>query len=111
MPVKKIEDALPRCDEGLGKLRIRSLPDDDQQRHLMFNDCRQFVGLVANAAIMGDGYPATCANLFKPDRVRAIVCEVVCMSLDPQTGGGKYFWKALSEIAVGEEDAIHAARS
>jgi len=33
------------------------------------------------------------------------------MSFHPQTGGGKYFWKAFSEIAVSEEDAIHAARS
>ena len=57
--------ALARCNKRLGKIGRASwgLPDHDQQRHAMFNDGRQFVWLVADAAIVGDGHPASPADL------------------------------------------------
>jgi hypothetical protein len=37
--------------------------------------------------------------------------EVICVPLHMQTGGGQNFRKAFSKVAVGEENATHAARS
>lgn len=87
------------------------MPDNDQQADAMLNDRRQFVGLVADAAIMSDGCPPASADLFKPDGVGTVVREVVQVAFDLQTGGGQNFRKAFSEVSIGKKDAAHATRS
>ena len=108
---QKAEDAVFRCDEGMGKLRIGRVPNHHQQGNAVLDDCREFVGFVADAAVMGDCYPTTLADFLQPDRVGAIVREVIRMPLYVQTCGGQDFRKAFSEVAISEENAAHAARS
>lgn len=111
MLLQKIENAALSRDEGPGELRIRGSADHNQQGHAILDDRSQFVRLVTDAAIMGNGHPATLADVFQPGFIRAVGREVIRMPLHMQAGGGQYFWKAFSEIAIGEESAIHAARS
>lgn len=87
------------------------MTDDDEQADAMLHDCCQFVGLVADAAIVGDGCPAAPADFFQPDGIRTIVREVVGVTFDLQAGGGQNFRKAFSEISIGKKDVAHAARS
>lgn len=93
--MQKLEDSFARCHKRLGQLRKRRLPDHDQQRNAMVNHCRQFIGFVSNALIVRDRHPASLADLFEPDRVRAIRREVICVPLYPQAGGDEYFWKSF----------------
>jgi hypothetical protein len=60
---------------------------------------------------MGDGYPATLADMLQPGFVGTIRREVVRMAFDMQTRSGQNCREAFPEVAVGEENATHAARS
>ena len=111
VPFQKTEDTVFRCDEGVGELRIRRVADHDQQSDAVLDDRREFVGFVTDAAVVGDCYPITLADFLQPDRVGAIVREVIRMPLYVQTCGGQDFRKAFSEVAISEENAAHAARS
>lgn len=48
---------------------------------------------------------------FQPGLVRTIGSEVIAMPLDRQPGVSQDFRESDAEIAVGEEDRCHAARS
>jgi hypothetical protein len=109
--IEKHKNPFPRRHERMGEIRIPHISDHNQQRHPMLHDRRQFIGLVADASVMCDRDPATLADLFQPGLIGTVRREVVRMSFDMQTSGGQDFWKTLSEVAIGEEDAAHAARS
>ena len=111
MLFKKNKDTVFRCCKGAGELRIRSMADYDQQGDSVLNDCCELVGFVSDAAIVGNGYPAALTYFLQPNWVGAIMREAICVPFNMQTGGGQNFRKAFSEIAVGEENATHAARS
>lgn len=111
VPFQKTENAVFRCGEGVCELRVGRVADHDKQRDTALDDRREFIGFVADAAVVGDGYPTALADFFQPGRIRAIVREVIRMAFDMQTRSGQDFRKAFSEVAVGEENAAHAARS
>lgn len=111
MLFQKNENTVFRCGEGVCELWIRGVADYDQQGDSVLNDCCELVGFVSDAAIVGEGYPAALTYFLQPDRVGTIMREMICMPLYVQAGGGQNFRKALSEVAVGEKDATHAARS
>lgn len=82
-----------------------------QQRHTILDHGCEFIGFVADPAIMGDGDPAALANIFQPLFIRAIGCKVIGVPFNLETGSREYFWKAFSEITIREENVAHAARS
>jgi hypothetical protein len=108
---QKTEDTVFRCGEGVCELRVRGMADYDQQGNSVLNDCCELVGFVSDAAIVSDGYPATLTYFLQPDRVGTIMMKMICVPLYVQTGGGQDFREALSEVAVSEKNATHAARS
>ena len=111
VPFQKAEDAVFRCDEGMGKLRIGRVPNHHQQGNSVLDDCREFVWFVADAAVMGNGHPAALADFLQPDCVGAFGREVVRVPLDVQTGDGQDFRKAFTEVAVSEKNVAQAACS
>lgn len=108
---QKSEDAVTGCNEGAGKVGIGCMADDDQQANAMSNDRRQFIGFIADAAIVSDGCPPASADLFEPVGIGTVVREMVCVAFDVKTGSGENFRKFFSEIAIGEKDVGHAIRS
>ena len=87
------------------------MADHNQEGNAVLDDRREFVGFVTDTAVVGDGHPTALANVLQPDCIGAIGREVIRMPLYVQSGGGQDFRKAFSEVAVGEENAAHAARS
>lgn len=55
----------------------------------MANDSVEFIGLIADSTIVSHRDPAALADRLEPFFIRAIRREVVAMSFDLQTGGGK----------------------
>lgn len=111
MLFQKSEDAIFRCGKGTCELRVRGMTYYDQQGNPVLNDRCELVGFVSDAAIVGDGHPAALTYFLQPDWVWTIMGEMIRVPLYMQTGGRQNFRKALSEVAVSEEDATHAARS
>ena len=87
------------------------MADHNQQGNAVLGDRREFVGFVTDTSVVGDGHPTTLANILKPGCIGAIGREVIRMPLYVQSGGGQDFRKTFSEVAVGKENAVHAARS
>lgn len=81
VPFQKIEYSVLRCDEGTGELRVGRMADYHQQGDAVLDNGCKFVGFVANAAIVGDGYPAALAYLLQPDRVGTIVRKMIRVPL------------------------------
>lgn len=77
----------------------------------MPDDCSELIGFVTDAAIVGNGYPAFPADFLQPDRIGAVMREVIRVTLDAQPAGSKDFRKPFSQVAIGEENRGHAARS
>lgn len=73
----------------------------------------QFIGVVADAPLMGKRYPAAIADVRQPLLIGGMMLEVICMTLDPQAGGPQNFREFLAQVAVREKDRsrVHAARS
>ena len=59
-------------------------------------DCRQLVGRVADALVVGYCDPIPGAAVFEPLLVRAIWPKEIVMPFDRQTGGGENFGKAFT---------------
>lgn len=104
-------DARQGVHKILCKLRERNLSDHDQQCHAVLDDGGKLVGGVADALVVGDADTAVAAAVLEPLFVGAVGREEVRVPFDAQAGGGENFREALSEIAVGEPDEAHAARS
>lgn len=77
----------------------------------MPHDRLAFVGLVADALVVGNGDTALRSAILKPLLVGTARRKQVVMPFDVQAGTGENGGKLLPEIAVGEVDAAQAARS
>lgn len=108
---EKVEDFRGGRHEISCQLWKRRFFDDDQKSDTMTNHGVEFIGLIADSAIVGYGDPATLAHRLQPVLARAIGCKVVPMSFDAQAGADKNVGKTGTEIAVSEEDKSQAARS
>lgn len=95
MLFQKNKDTVFRCGEGVCELRVRGVADYDQQSDSVLNDCRELVGFVSNAAIVGDCYPTALTYFLQPDWVRTIMREMICVPLYMQAGGGQNFRKGV----------------
>lgn len=111
MLIQKTGNAVLCCDKGLCEFRIRQLPDDHEQGHVVFDHRGEFIGFITDTPIVGDRDPTALADYFKPILVRAVGFEVICVPLHAEAGGGQDCWKTFPEIAVRKENAIQAARS
>jgi len=109
--IEESENALVCRGECAGQCWIWSIPDHDEQGDAMFHHRIQFIRFVPNSAVVGDSHPAPLTNLFQPNFVGTVVLKMVGMSFDVETSSAQNFRKALSEVAIGEKDAAHAARS
>lgn len=104
-------------DPGLGphevlrQLRVRRAAYDHQQGNAVADYRCEFVRLVADARVAGDGDPAALAHGTQPLFVRALGCEVSCVSLDVEAGGREASGKCVAEVAIGEVDDVQAACS
>ena len=88
-----------------------ALPTTTRQCDPMSNYLSEFVGFVANAAVVCEGDPSLCGNGRQPFRVWTGRRKVVPMGFHQQARLSEYRWKRQAEIAVREEDNTQAARS
>ena len=63
-----------------------SVADHHEQGDAMLDDGSQLVGLVANTPVVGDGNPASLADLTQPVRIRAVLREMIGVALYAQAG-------------------------
>lgn len=57
---------------------------------------------------LGNGDPPTIADFTEPVGIRAVVCEMIGVTLDGESGVAQDAGKFLAEVAIGEEDRRHA---
>lgn len=100
-----------RGNEVPGEVGQGRSADDDEERHPMTDHRVAFIGLVADALVVGEGDPAAAGDLFQPYLVGRVVAKVVSVPLYRQAPGPEYLSELLPEIAIGEKDRCHAARS
>lgn len=87
------------------------MPDDDQHGDAVADHGSEFVGLVANAAVVCNNNPSALTYGLQPGFVRTVVRKMLAVPLDLHTCGGKNLRKALAEITVSEKNWAQAARS
>lgn len=85
--------------------------DDPRFKNAKALDCRQLVGRVADALIVGDRDAIPGAAVLQPLLVRAIRRKEIVMPFDRQAGGSENFGKAFTQVAVCEVGSAQAARS
>ncbi len=90
---------------------MRGVAYDHEQRHAVPHHRAQLVGLVPDAAVVGERDPSPLPNRSKPYLVGAGGREVIQVTLDGQPCGGQDCGETRAEVAVGEEDNSQAARS
>lgn len=111
MRVEELFDAADCDDKRLRQDRVRQFPDNDEQRHVVIDDCLKLVRRVSNAAVVSDGDPPPLTYRLQPHFVRAVVREMIAVPFDSYPGRRENVRKPVAEISIGEEDAAHAARS
>ncbi|MEX1204205.1 MAG: hypothetical protein WD470_09775 [Rhodospirillaceae bacterium] len=97
--------------ERLREFRVRGVSDDHEQRDPVLHDGIQFIGLVADAAIVCEGNPSPLADRTQPLFIGALGREVVPVFLDGQPRRLQYLGKAGTEVTIREEDNRQTARS
>jgi hypothetical protein len=100
-----------RIHEMTGKFRKRCVTDHDEQRDATTNDGSKFVRRVADSLVMRDGNPAVLSAVLQPLFVRTVRRKEITVPFYGQPGINENLWKFLTEVAVGEVDKAHAARS
>lgn len=74
----------PRLRCGAVRLaKIRRFSDDYKQRNAMLDDCSQFVRLIADAAVVCDGDPASPPHVLQPGCVMVVVWEMMRSAMAP----------------------------
>ena len=96
--------------EVVGEFCRRRLSDHDEQRHLEALHRRQLVRNVSNSTVVRNRDSAIPSAILKPFFIAAVGRKEVRVSLDRYPGFSEDSRKLLSEIAISEEDAAHAAR-
>ena len=77
----------------------------------MLDDGGEFVRLVSDSPVMGDGDPTAARNVSQPHLVRTIRSKVIGVPLYEKSGVAEDGGKLPAEIAIGEEDNTQATRS
>lgn len=77
----------------------------------MANHRRQFIRLVADPGVVGDGNPFAPAHLGQPVFVGALGREVIAVALDGEARALQDGREERAEVAISEEDNRQAARS
>lgn len=93
------------------EFRVGSVADDHEQRNPVPHDGIEFIGLVADAAIMCERDPSSLTDRSQPVFIGAIGREVISVFLDPQSSLLQCLREAGAEIAIREEDKRQAACS
>ena len=104
-------NSLNRIDEVRGKVRKTSITDYDQERYGVPHDRSQLVRCVADAKVVRDRDPLILSAVLQPLLIRSVRREQITMTFHGETSRREDRWKLLPEIAIGEEDPAHAARS
>lgn len=102
--LRLLRNARLLCEFG-----VRHTAHHHDQGHLEALDRRQLVWNVANAAVVRNGHAPVRAAVRQPLLVAASGREQVAMALDLEAGLGQDARELLSQVAIGEPDAVHAA--
>ena len=105
------ENARQRRHERPRQIRVRCISDDDQQHHVVLDDGRKLVRLIADAPIVRDGDPAVARDIAQPFVVRAIRREVIGVSLYAKSGVTEDGGELQAKVTIGEEDNTQATCS
>lgn len=109
--LEKGRDPRHRRDEVARKLGVLSLSNDDEERDAVPYHGGQLVGLVADAGIAAQRYPAALADGAQPFFVGAVGRKVIAVPFDREPTCREDVWEGVAEVAIGEENEAQAARS
>lgn len=79
MPSDKVQNSRYGLHERLCKIRIGRVTDDDEQCNPMSFNRFQFIGLVADAAIVRESDPSPLSDRMKPFFVGTIVSKMIAV--------------------------------
>lgn len=100
-----------RTDKVFREIQMTGFSDDDEQPNPALEDRRQFVRLVPNTAVVGDGIPTLATHEGQPLNVGAGLVEMVRMTFDRDPMLPQDLRKLPPQVAVREKGRLHAARS
>lgn len=109
--IEKCLDAREGCHERSRELGVRRRANDEEHSNPIGHHGVALIDLVPYSLVVREHEPSLRANGWQPLVVRSIRREVIAMLLNknprlPKDGG-----ETLAQVAIGEEDPAHAARS
>jgi hypothetical protein len=110
-PSRKASIRALSSDKRSREVWQRSLADDYQEPDPVADHRREFVRLVADAGVVGEGDPFAPTDLRQPVFVRTLGREVILVSLDTEGRALQDLREDGAEVAIGEENKRQAARS